>query len=123
MQEIDRTVLSIIQGGVGNKRIIDLNIQKGVLSINGQNETVIFEIETEYLYSQVDREVESGGLTMITNQDGSIYNVVITANYSEYDLTFNDENSIHRITEAPTSYRISIENKGGDKTKINFIIS
>tara|TARA_Y100000031_G_scaffold109380_1_gene120375 strand:+ start:2229 stop:2408 length:180 start_codon:yes stop_codon:yes gene_type:complete len=59
----------------------------------------------------------------LTEETGSLNKITLTSNYSEYDLTYDGKNESKIITQASTSYKFSIENKGGTKTIINIVVS
>tara|TARA_Y100000296_G_scaffold67883_1_gene80832 strand:- start:72 stop:584 length:513 start_codon:yes stop_codon:yes gene_type:complete len=122
MQNIDQIITSI-EGVAGNKRIIDLGIKKGTLKINAQTDEIIFEIESKYVYSQPGEKINVGDIIALTEETGSLNKITLTSNYSEYDLTYDGKNESKIITQASTSYKFSIENKGGTKTIINIVVS
>lgn len=123
MQNLDNVILSTILGGTGNKRVIDLTIKKGSLKINSENETIVFEMESKYIYSEIDKEVKIGGITALTEKLGNTNKVRLTSNYSSYNLTYASKEEAKTISAATTPYKLVIENKGGSKTNINFIVS
>ncbi len=49
-------------GGEGNKRIIELGIKKGILKIDGENNLIIFEIESRHVYSQPGEDIYIGNI-------------------------------------------------------------
>src|SRR3989339_625134 len=53
MEDINTIVLSLVHGGAGNKRKIELGIKKGILMIDGQNNKLIFEIESGNTYTEI----------------------------------------------------------------------
>tara|TARA_Y100000034_G_scaffold88813_1_gene106664 strand:- start:159 stop:689 length:531 start_codon:yes stop_codon:yes gene_type:complete len=123
MTEIDNVITSVVHGGVGNKRIIDLTIKQGSLKINAESEEIVFEMQSSYIYSQIGEEVNIGKITALTEESGSENKITLTANYSEYDLNHEDKNEIKTATPSPTPYKFSVENNGGTKTIVNFVIS
>jgi|TARA_B100000315_G_C14132542_1_gene387556 type II secretory pathway pseudopilin PulG len=123
MQNIDTVISSVAIGGPGNKRIIDLGIKKGALTIDAQKDEFVFEMESEYEYSQLGEEINIGDIIALTEEIGSLNKITLKMNYSEYDLTYNGKNETKLITKASTPYKLSIENKGGTKTIIEIIVS
>ncbi|HED05110.1 MAG TPA: hypothetical protein ENI61_00315 [Ignavibacteria bacterium] len=122
MQNIDKTITSV-EGVAGNKRIIDLGIKKGILTIDAQKNEIVFEIKSKYLYSQSGEKINIGDIVAITQKTGSLNKITLTSNYSEYNLTYNGKNESKTLTHSSTPYKLSIENKGGIKTTINFVVS
>ncbi|MBU2503796.1 MAG: hypothetical protein KJ879_01965 [Nanoarchaeota archaeon] len=122
LEEIDSVVSNI--GTSGNQRVIKLGISKGTLNIDGGNDKVFFNIESRYAYSEPDENVNSGGIDIYTAELGSAYNINLTLNYTtEYNITFQNSDTIRQIGKASTPYRVSISNEGTDglgKTIINF---
>jgi len=121
VEDINSLVLSITQGGPGNKRLIELGIKKGELKIDGENDELIFEIEGSHTYSQPGQDVYNGDLIIHTEEKGKINTVTIRTNYSgSYNITYQGKDEIKTITKSPTPYKLFITNKGGDKTIIDF---
>jgi|TARA_B100001971_G_C18265932_1_gene592376 hypothetical protein len=99
-------------GGEGNKRIIELGIKKGILKIDGENNLIIFEIESRHVYSQPGEDIYIGNIIANTKKRGTFNTVTLTSNYSEYNLTYNQEDKLKTITRASTPYRLSISHHG-----------
>ena len=123
MQNIDGVILSVTQGGTGNKRVLDISIRKGTMEINPSNGTITFEVLSSYKYSESGEEIKIGKITAVTSEEGSTNKVTLTGNYSVYNLTYNGESSSKEINSASTPYKMSIENRGGEKTNINIAVS
>jgi len=125
MKEIDGILSDVSTTGPGNKRIIEIGIKKGILKFDGIEDTITFEIDSQYAYSQVDEAFEEGGITIVTQTKGN-YNLVSLINNctEQYNITHNGEDVSRTITKAPTSYTLSITNTGIEGTKtiidINF---
>lgn len=124
MQNIDNTILSV-ESVPGNKRIINLGIKKGTLRIDSQKDEIVFEMQSEAIYSELGQNLSleniDGG-TILTEKEGSSNKITLTINYSKYDLTYNGKNESKTITKSSTPYKLSIENKGGIRTIINIIV-
>lgn len=121
LQNIDNAILAVVEGGPGNKRVMDLGIKRGSIIINATGDNIVFEIKTDYTYSQVDEKIDVGGITALTEEEQSSNKVTLTSNYSNYDLTYNGNEEVKSISQASTPYKLSIENKGG--TIINIVVS
>ena len=123
LQNIDSVISSVVIGGPGNKRIIDIGIKKGNLIINSEKDKIIFEMKSQYIYSQEGEIISIGDVTVLTEKIGGSNKITLTSNYSKYDLTYEGENESKTITHSSTPYKLSIENKGGSKTTIDFSLS
>ncbi len=120
MQDIDSLITDIRT--TGSKRTIDVNIRKGNLRIDGISNKLIFEFEGKYTYNEPGEELQEGALTINTEVIGKTSFVNITRDYSDYNITFNGEDSSKVISKASTPYNFIISNLGkdsGDKTIIN----
>jgi len=124
LEEIDNIILSLTQGGPGNKRVIELGIKKGSLKIDGLDNRILFEIESSYTYSEPGTWIDYGeGIKILTEKRGEDNLVTILKDYSgEKDITYEKKDIPRTITKAPMPYKLSISNEGGVITKINFEI-
>lgn len=108
---IDDKIYEAISGGVGNKRVVNLEIGKGVMIIDMGEDTISWVIDSSFPYSQVDLEVPIGRLNVMTTL-GDPWKVELKLSYS-MDIMFNDDNfGKHQLDVAPTPYSFAIENKG-----------
>jgi len=124
LEDIDNLILLLIQGGPGNKRLIELGIKKGVLKIDGINDKIIFEIEGKYTYSQPGKQISHGNIIAYTEKRGNLNMVTLTLNYQEgYNIKYQEKEELKLINKAPVPYKILISNEGGDKTIINFEVN
>ena len=114
MKDFDSTVREIIQGGAGNKRILEVAIKEGSLIIDGVNDEILFEMDSEYVYSEPGEEISEGNLLIKTEKKGSINVVTIKRSYIDdnFDITYNLKDELKTLTKAGTSYKISIKNEG-----------
>lgn len=122
LRTLDSTIFEIVQGGAGNKRNIELKIKKGALTIDSTNDSLIFEIESKYEYSEPGKSVYQDEIE-ITNEKKSDLNLVTLArNYTDkYNITYNNAEIAKSITKSPTIYVLSISNQGNKV--INFELS
>ena len=121
MKDFDSTVREIIRGGSGNKRILEIAIKEGSLIINGINDEVVFEIDSNYVYSEPGKEIPEGNLIIKTEKKGNLNLVTLNRSYvnDNYNITFNGKDEIKTISKAATSYKISLTNKGKEDTTWN----
>ena len=123
---IDSTIKEIKIRGSGNQRFVEIGIKKGSLQIDGENDKIIFEMESSYIYSQPGIDIvdtlEERIITR-TEKTGGLNQVSFTINYTGYnvDITYNDENKFKTLNKAPTPYKLLISNNGksGDNTIID----
>jgi len=107
----------------GNKRIMPISIKKGNLNIDGEKDRIFFEIESQYKYSEPGIEVEEKGMVFFTKSKGEVYDINITQNYKNYNITFKNNDSLKRVHPAPGEYELILSNQAKDssgKTIINF---
>lgn len=124
MEELNTIILLLIQGGPGNKRLIELGIKKGNLKIDGINDQIVFEMEGRYTYSEPGQDIYHGSIIAHTEKRGKFNKVNLTIDYSEdYDITYQGEDKLKTISKASTPYKLFISNKGGNKTIIDIEIS
>jgi hypothetical protein len=112
-------ILSIVQGGPGNRRIMELGLKRGLLKIDGINDQIIFEMEGEYEYSELGKSIDVGGdITALTHEKGNFYLVTFTSDMSDYNITYAGEDKLKFINPSATSYKISFLNKGKENGKL-----
>jgi hypothetical protein len=110
---IDSTILTI--GCQGNQRAIELGIKKGILKIDGENDLIIFEIESKHTYSEPNTNIVDGNLIIHTEKIGKLNIVNLTRDYSEvYDIKYQGEDKLKLISKSSTPYTMFISNSGGE---------
>ena len=120
MKQINSVIQEVIDAGVGNKRTLELSLKKGSLNFNTSTNTIYFEMDSKYLYSELNQSYSDGGVLVTTNSLGKYYVVDLALSYHDYNLTFNDQKITKKILKAGTSYNLYITNNGGENTTINF---
>lgn len=121
IKNIDNLILTI--GSPGNKRLIEVTINKGELTIDSENDTIIFKMDSNYLYTEPGKIVQIGNIKAITETKGKSNTITLERNFSdEYNLTYKGEDSIKTLSKVPAPYRIFLTNEGelSNKTIINF---
>ncbi|MHA1988096.1 MAG: hypothetical protein ACW98D_15785 [Promethearchaeota archaeon] len=116
MEEINTIILSIVQGGAGNKRLIELEIKKGLLKIDGFNDELVFEVESRYLYSQPGEDIYHGSVIIHTEEKGKFNIINLTSDYNRYNIKYQGEDILKTITKSSTPYKIFISNNGTDES-------
>lgn len=113
MKTIDSTILTI--GATGNQRILEIAIKKGNLNVDSVNNKLIFEIESQALYSEPNKDIIDGSVIIRTEERSGFNLVTLTADYSEtYNIKFNGADELKRISQSSNAYKLIISNKGGD---------
>ena len=122
LEDIDATIEEI-QTVSGNKREIELSLKKGSLNIDASNDQIIFEIESQYTYSEPGITIQKGNIKIDNEKIGKINKINATINYAEkYNLTVNNKDNSELLTKSSASYNLFISNNGkdGNLIKINF---
>lgn len=121
MEELDLLILSLHQGGAGNKRLIELGIEKGNLKIDGEKDTITFEVESRYVFSEPGEDINYGNIVAHTRKMGELNMINLTLSYDEYNLTYKGEDKIKTLGKSSTPQVLFISNKGivNDKTLID----
>lgn len=116
MEYIDQVIGQIIRGGAGNTRIVDVGIKKGSLYLDGETDSIVFEIEnSRNMYSEPGTEIPSGNVVILTEKKGDkLYDITLKLDYSmEYDLQFSGEDKLKTLSKSSTPYKILFDNEGG----------
>jgi len=123
LKDVDATVTEIVQGGSGNKRKLEVGINKGTLKIDGVTNQLVFEIESNFIYSEPGKEVQDGNILINTEEIGNRGKVTLKRVYEDYNITFSGSDEIKTIGKASTAYSIFVTNKGrddNDKWRVDF---
>ena len=113
LKDIDTLVLSVVQGGQGNKRTLDIGIKKGHLEIKGQEDVIMFTLEGRKQYSEPGQAIEDGNLFIQTTEKGKNNEVMVWRNYSgTYNITYYGEETSKQLSKSSQSYQIIIANSG-----------
>ncbi|HLD55705.1 MAG TPA: alpha/beta hydrolase [Candidatus Nanoarchaeia archaeon] len=126
MEDINMIVLSLVQGGMENKRKIEFEIKQGVLMIDGVNDKLILEIESQKMYSEPGEDVYYGDILVHTEKKDDLYVVTLVSDYNGiYNLTFEGEETIKILNEGSNPYTMFITNQGelNDLTILNVDLS
>lgn len=113
MKQIDSTILNM--GATGNQRVLEIGIKKGDLKIDGKDNKIIFEMESQSVYSEPGRSIPDGSVVILTKEQSGYNLVTLTGDYNaNYNIQFNGADIIKKISKASTSYNLIILNKGAD---------
>ena len=111
LNQIDTTIEEIRQKGSGNTRVIDFIIGDGQIKIDGVNDSIVFEMDSRYEYSEPGETFTENGFSINTEDEGKYKKITITKNYS-YNLTYDGEDQSKTVSRSTTSYTISLLNNG-----------
>jgi hypothetical protein len=90
-----------------------------VLKIDGINNMIIFEMESNYEYSEPGTDIEDGNLVIHTEKIGSANMVKLTRDYSDsYDINHGLIDELKILSKSSVPYKLSITNEGSDNGKI-----
>lgn len=112
LEDVNSIILSTVQGGAGNQRVIELSIKKGSLRVDSPNDLIIFELDGRYAYTEPGADVKVGNIIARTEQTGRLNRVTLISNYSMYNITNQNKEDIKTIGKSPTPYTLTIQNKG-----------
>jgi hypothetical protein len=108
--------LEILGMNYGDKRTKEIVIKQGKLILNGLEDTISFEIPSKYQFSELNRIISDGGISIITLKTADAYNIKLYKNYTlestKYNLTVNGVESIRTLNPGSTAYSIQLENQG-----------
>lgn len=101
-----------VQGTTGNRRVVNLNIKKGKLIIDMENDVISWILDSSFPYSEVDIPVSVGCLNVITRGVGDSWEVELIMEYG-IDLRYNGGDfGKKELDVASLPYKFIIENTG-----------
>lgn len=111
--DIDSQILSIVEGGAGNKRVVEIGLKKGSIKIDAADDVLSFEIETKHTYSEPGQDIEVGRVIARTLKKGEYNKVTLLTNYNGvYDIRFDGQEQLKTITKSSTPYKLLVSNTG-----------
>ncbi len=123
LTKVNEKIIEVRDMGTGNKRIIELQIEKGKLILNPEQDKIEYLLEGSGLkYSELGQEIEQGDIIIKTEKYGEDYNIHLSLAYQDLNLTYNNKEEQKTFSAAPSPYEISIENKGSPNGKIQINI-
>ena len=116
---VDEKVYEVLSG-TGNKRKLELKIGKGEFSIDSEEDKIIWELDSQYQYSEEGITISAGKIN-VTTMPGSPYKITLELNYG-FDIKFENQSTLKQFGQSSTPHVITVENLGirGGKTVINF---
>jgi len=118
--KIDKKIYEVLNGGQGNKRILELKIGKGQVIIDTEQDKLIWELDSQFEYSEEGLTISAGKID-VTTLPGSPWKVRLELEYP-FDIQYDDKNAIKTISQSAIPHTITVQNLGvqGGKTVINF---
>ena len=100
----------------GNKRRVELTIEKGKLAINASQNTIYFIIDEAHTrYSEPGLSLDIGRINVTTEKLTETYRITLELNYG-YNLTFGgaegDVPELVEFTPVSLPYKFFVENRG-----------
>ncbi len=100
-----------VQQAQGNRRIVNLDIKRGTLTINMNDNTISWLIDSSYPYSEVGVPISIGVVNVTTTKENP-WDVNLKLKYN-VDLVYNGMSTgTKQLNPAPTPYTLIIENDG-----------
>ncbi|MEM4330540.1 MAG: hypothetical protein QW273_00865 [Candidatus Pacearchaeota archaeon] len=109
--KIDYLVLNVMSIE-GNRRVIEINVPKGVLTIDAKNDEIVWKSFLNYKYSESDVELKLGRISILTSGNISPYEVKVKLNYTNINITINEKEEVFDIGETKSLIKITFTNKG-----------
>lgn len=109
---IDENIEEIIYYGVGNSRSFSINLRKGMLIIDSENNQTLFKMESKYMFSQPNTPINIGKINVLTIQKAKkSFDVEMRISYTR-NITFNNQDVEKILQPSSTPYRLIVTNKG-----------
>jgi len=106
-----------VQKASGNRRVVDLEIRRGALVVNMEDDTIYWELDSSFEYSEVGVPISLGRISATTTSSGP-WKVELKLSY-DVDLRFDGKNlGTKKIDVSPTPYKFVIENMGKEDGNI-----
>ena len=119
MEDINNIIISMVQGGAGNKRVVDIGINKGELKIDSVNDMLIFNIDSRHTFTEPGLDgqpgefIDLGSVIASTQKMGRLNKVTLISNYSNvYNITYQLKEEEKILGKASVVHRLSISNEG-----------
>ena len=122
MKQIDSVINEVYNEGVGNKRMVEISISGGSITINSTSDSIIFTFEGSYMYSEPGLTYNDGSFSVLTTKKASTYIVTVTKHYPNFNLTYSGGENSKTLSRSPTPYQLFISNEGGASQNIDFTI-
>ena len=124
LNELDAKILESSQVA-GNKRIVDFRIGKGKFVIDSASDLFLFVLEdSRVVYSESGVETNLGNIKILTEKKAKTSKITLKLDYKDkLNITYNNEEKEKTLQQAPSPYKLSIENKGRQANLTNIDIN
>jgi uncharacterized protein (UPF0333 family) len=113
MSDIDSKIYDVVKNGEGNKRIMEISVKEGYLTIDGNNDSILFEIESIYPYTEPGEEYSEQGIEISTVEKSGKNEITLLNDYSDtLNITYLGKEEAKILPKSSASYKIYVENKG-----------
>ncbi|MBT6689863.1 hypothetical protein HN903_00890 [archaeon] len=119
LRHIDDKIYEVSRAA-GNRRVVNLEIRKGALIIDPDENVVSWVLDSSFAYSEPGVEISSGNINVTTTEKGDYEVRLELGSSSNLTLDGGDSGEM-RFDVAPIPYRLVIENLGLD-TSSNKVI-
>jgi len=126
LEGMDSQVQEVVHTGSGNVRTVEITLKKGKLAIDGINNSIVFSMDSKYMLSELEKNVNIGRIIVFTREKAKkSYFVTMKLDYSNYELTFKGEDKEKELQASSTPYKVSVTNNGvkNEKTNIDFLVA
>ncbi len=122
---LEETV-QLVKNAQGTNLKYNLQLNKGNFIIDSLNDRIIWEADSNYLFSELNKPISIGRITALSEPQGGIYKVKLMISYQPYKLniTFDGKDKTKTLNPASIPYTIWIKNNGkqGDKIWMDFYL-
>lgn len=114
IKDIDLTISNVLSGAQGNRRLIEIEIRKGVINIQGVEDKISFEILSKVKYSEPGIDVFDGNVKINTEEKTreNLVTLERAYNQSRYNITYNQMDVNKQLTPGNFVYKMYITNEG-----------
>ncbi len=105
--------VDVVKETLGNKRIVEIRIKKGELTIEPNEEKIYYTLEdTGLKLTEPGENIEQGEIIIRTDEKNKKYKITLTLDYSgkRVDLSVDGSEDKRILQGSPTPYKLSIEN-------------
>ncbi len=123
LNNLNEKILEVRDEGLGNRRVAELSIKKGSLTIDSPEEKVFYVLEESSLeYSEAGENVSYGSIKIKTEKKGRKYAITLGLVYDNINMSYNGKDEKRTFNSASTPYKLFIENNGASDGKVKIDI-
>ncbi|MDP3966619.1 MAG: hypothetical protein Q8Q04_03745 [archaeon] len=122
LKQIDSVISEVYQEGTGNKRLVEVLLKKGELTVDSEKDSILFEFTGRYQYSEPGQNYSESSFDIRTTKVGSNYKVEMEKKYANFNITYADKDMKKVFGGSTTPYKLFISNNGGSSQIIDFSV-